>query len=103
MKYIIRNPILLICCSLVPGVLALRPRRPLVLGTKVAQPQPHHLPAESFDVNVKCNPGVGGFMADKLFAFDGTNIKSSSAKMLGIRGGASAVGVVTSPAFWLSE
>ena len=100
MKYSICSPILLICCSLVPGALALCPRRHFALAEKVAQP--HCLPAK-FDVSVKIHPNVDGFETDRQSAFAGTSINSISDNILAIRGGASIVGVVMSPAFWLSE
>ena len=96
MKSNVRSLVALLCCSLVPGALALRPRRSFALAEKVAQP--HSFPAKSFKVNVKCNPGVDGFKTNDHSAFAGT-----SDKIIGIRGGASVVGAVTSPAFWLSE
>ena len=101
MKYSICSPILLICCSLVPGTLSLRPRRHFALAEKVAQP--HCLPAKSFDVSVKIHPNVDGFETDRQSAFAGTSINSISDNILAIRGGASVVAVVMSPAFWLSE
>ena len=103
MKSIVRSLVALLCCSLVPGALALRPRKPFALAEKVAQP--HILSSsKSFDVSVNCNPCADGFKADKPSAIAGTSIdNSSSDKILGIRGGASVVGAVTSPAFWLSE
>ena len=96
MKSNVRSLVALLCCSLVPGALALRPRKPFALAEKVAQP--HSFPAKSFNVNVKCNPGVDRFKTNDHSAFAGT-----SDKIIGIRGGASVVGAVTSPAFWLSE
>ena len=100
MKTNIRSLILVICCWLLPGALALRPRRPFALGEKAAQP--HHLPAKSFDVS-KCKAsGVDRVEADKHSGLAGNSISSRN-KVLDIRGGASAVGVVTSPAFWLGK
>ena len=96
MKSNIHSLVALVCCSLLPGALALRPREPFAVAEKVAQP--HSFPAKSFKVNVKCNPGVDGFKTNDRSAFAGT-----IDKIIGIRGGASVVGAVTSPAFWLSE
>mmetsp|Transcript_5360 Transcript_5360/g.9104 ORF Transcript_5360/g.9104 Transcript_5360/m.9104 type:complete len:148 (+) Transcript_5360:76-519(+) len=98
MKSSMRSLILLICCWAVPGEALLRPRRPFIVGKQAVKP--HLVPAKSFDVDAKkCTDGVDRVEADES-SYSGTSI-SGRADVLSVRGGASVVGVVTSPAFWL--